>query len=793
MRATSAWLIPLALIASSAAGTIAAQVQAPAPSPEATILDWWLRVRPERPRRALAARTRGPCLSGPSVTVPIARAIDRTEARFWAMTLEDPYAMTRRGAMHTLARARWPNTVGLLFPRLVRDPENAAVATRVLARLGVPPSRLAETLAPMLRDADATTRRGAAAALGWLFEDASSALEPLLAGTRDPDAGARAAATVAVARIGAADRLDIARLLADPDLDVRRAATRATHRLRRLPVAAVDGLQDAIRSGDRVLRIEAVRALGALPDASPFLQRTVAALDLAARSDRPEERVEVRRSLRRLGDRPGVREVLARAYDAQARDAWRTRYALGIDEPQSPPRPFVIADLSSDESATRAAALARLAKMRVPPRTPPVADAVVAAIAAPDPVVRALAFRVVAEQGIVDPRVAIRAAHDALADPDERVRGASVRALTALDAGLADRQRLARDATGALRVLATWSLGQTPDASSLPVLTAAATGDDVQLQEVALDALARFASIDDATHTALETVPLERNLAISFARVVPEHVRAWCEARLQRPHGYIVTRAIAALRVHPADRVHLLVGIAEGRWPAGEGASVSVRKSAIVALSAITCVAPAPPRGRGRRVRLDPAVALAVPAVTRLANDERLCSDASRFLALFPPLLWAHGVDPITLAKHGGDRALARMGPAAEPAVDLLIARFDGTSWLPVPVAERWIRLLGSIGPAARRAIPVLESLCDDPAVGATALRALARVAVGREDRGAALVFLRQFLERRSSLGSGATSDDALLRAAIGAIQALAPDSAPARRDAERVEAWLDR
>lgn len=756
-------------------------------------LDSWLRVRAERPRRALAARQRGPCLSGPSVTVPMARAIDRTEARFWATTLDDPFAMTRRGAMHTLARARWPNTVALLFPRLVRDPENAAVATRVLARLGVAPSRLVDALTPMLGDDDASTRRSAAAALGWLFEDGSAALPGLVAATGDADAGVRAAATVAVARIGGADRLDLVRLLEDPNPEVRRSAAHAARRLRRLPPGVASALVDAMWKESRTFRVEAVGALGALPDGSASLQQTVAALDTAARSAWSGERVEARRSLRRLGDRPGVRAALARAYDAKARDAWETRHALGIEEQPSRRRPFVIADLSSDESATRAAALTRLAKMNVPPRTSPVADAVVAAIAAPNPVLRALAFRVVAERGIVHPRIAIPAAHDALADPDDRVRRAAVRALTALEEGLPDRQRLARDATGALRVLAVWSLGQTPDASSLPTLTVAATGDDAQLQAVALDALARFPSIDDATRTALEAVPLERNLAISFARVVPERVRAWCEARLQRPHGYVVTRAIAALRIDPAARVDLLVGIAEGRWPAGGGASVSVRKSAIVALSAIMCVEPAPPRGRGHRVRLDPAVALAVPAVTRLAHDERLCGDASRFLALFPPLLWAHGVDPITLAKHGDDRALARMGPAAEPAVDLLIARFDGTSWLPVPVAERWIGLLGSIGPAARRAIPVLESLCDDPAVGATAVRALARVAVGREDRSATLVFLRQFLERRSTLDPGRADSRPLVRAAIGAIRALAPKGAPARRDAERVKAWFDR
>ena len=66
---------------------------------------------------------------------------------------------------------------------------------------------------------------------------------------------------------------------------------------------------------------------------------------------------------------------------------------------------------------------------------------------------------------------------------------------------------------------------------------------------------------------------------------------------------------------------------------------------------------------------------------------------------------------PFSEARYAAARALARQGPAAQPAVPALIRALNDSSEM-VRIAS--IRALGAIGPAASNALPLLRPMLDD-------------------------------------------------------------------------------
>ncbi len=110
----------------------------------------------------------------------------------------------------------------------------------------------------------------------------------------------------------------------------------------------------------------------------------------------------------------------------------------------------------------------------------------------------------------------------------------------------------------------------------------------------------------------------------------------------------------------------------------------------------------------GIMIRIDPAGKLVVPSLFRAIRrgDEKAMLDATMLEPIPEVVLKVLAVaandDRHDIAQGARD-ALARIGPAAAPAVPALIRGLDGES--PGGAA----RALGAIGPAAREAVPALE------------------------------------------------------------------------------------
>ena len=107
-------------------------------------------------------------------------------------------------------------------------------------------------------------------------------------------------------------------------------------------------------------------------------------------------------------------------------------------------------------------------------------------------------------------------------------------------------------------------------------------------------------------------------------------------------------------------------------------------------------------------IRIDPAGKLVVPSLFRAIRrgDKKAMLDATMLEPIpevvIKVLAVAANDDRHDIAQGARD-ALARIGPAAAPAVPALIRGLDGES--PGGAA----RALGAIGPAAREAVPALE------------------------------------------------------------------------------------
>jgi quinoprotein glucose dehydrogenase len=210
------------------------------------------------------------------------------------------------------------------------DAEVRAQAAKVLGDAAHAPA--AAKLLPLLADAELRVRFFAAQALGRLkHTPAVGPLFELLRANADADPFLRAAAVIALARIGAAD--EVAARSADPSAAVRMAVVLVQRRLGDRRIAAF--LSDA----DPLVRTEAARAVHDLA-MDDLLPQLAAVLPTLTRTQLPDADPLARRAISanyRLGGAEHAKAVLAAATSAPLSSAVRAEAIAALREWASPP------------------------------------------------------------------------------------------------------------------------------------------------------------------------------------------------------------------------------------------------------------------------------------------------------------------------------------------------------------------------------------------------------------------------------------------------------------------------
>jgi HEAT repeat protein len=166
------------------------------------------------------------------------------------------------------------------FARAQTQPQTAAQAIK--ATLATVPKNLL--------DPDVAVRLAALDYLEMLGPDAAPAAPAIIAAFRDPNLFVRWAATRVLGKIGPVHLNEsipaLARLLSDPDLDVRVTAAAVLEHFGNDAAPAADAIARAVNRGDAEFRIAALRALQAIgPAAADHVPAVVRALN------HPDERV----------------------------------------------------------------------------------------------------------------------------------------------------------------------------------------------------------------------------------------------------------------------------------------------------------------------------------------------------------------------------------------------------------------------------------------------------------------------------------------------------------------------
>jgi HEAT repeat protein len=210
----------------------------------------------------------------------VARAIGLARcdkaAEVLAAHLNDPSLAVRRAVVHALADDGRDEAAAPLASML-KDLDAETRDTAAEGLLHCHSVAAADLLAGLLDDADPGVRLAAVKALGIQRNPAkASQLVPFLT---DRDAATRAAAAWSIGNLRFADAApDIAALLKDPDRTVCRAAIAALHKL--ADPAGAKGLGElaGTKSVDLDLRLDALRALGAVggPQAAAALVAALA-------------------------------------------------------------------------------------------------------------------------------------------------------------------------------------------------------------------------------------------------------------------------------------------------------------------------------------------------------------------------------------------------------------------------------------------------------------------------------------------------------------------------------------
>jgi HEAT repeat protein len=196
-----------------------------------------------------------------------------------------------------------------------------------------------------LRDPDVAIRLAALDYLEMLGPDAAPAAPAIIAAFQDPNLFVRWAATRVLGKIGPVNLNEsipaLARLLSDPDLDVRVTAATVLEHFGKDAAPAADALARVVNRGDAEFRIAALRALQAVgPRAADHVPVIVVALR------HPDERVRRAAAivLGRLGPaasaaEPALRMALSDK-DAEVRkDASDALLDIIPTAPSEPPRP----------------------------------------------------------------------------------------------------------------------------------------------------------------------------------------------------------------------------------------------------------------------------------------------------------------------------------------------------------------------------------------------------------------------------------------------------------------------
>lgn len=432
--------------------------------------------------------TIAPLKPGPAGAAPRTFFIATDERVFHVTMPED--AWLRPGASYDVA-----------LPEPVRTSCVALVLDEAYARgLAAPEVSFAEVGATTKFDADGATMDDVAKELGGARSEEAAAVlrrageEGLAAVAKrwpELEGGARAIAVDVAASAGTCDGPAmelLTRALADADREVKR---RALGRIERCGKAAADALASAVRAGDDARRAAAAPLLATIAPAaaldpirevlgegSPEARRALRGALARAAASSPRDKL-----LALLGDRgatPAARLDLLRALGARFGELRPTSSAALAEvlraSPDMPTRWLAaepLAHLARSKDAT-SGELTRLSEMiRRDPDWPvraravelaadvaPLAPAVVAAAADPEPRVREAALRAIASAKIA---AGARAAAGALAnDAWTFVRAAAVEALGVVATSGATEAALAaglRDASPKVRAAAVTALG----------------------------------------------------------------------------------------------------------------------------------------------------------------------------------------------------------------------------------------------------------------------------------------------------------------------------------------------
>lgn len=156
------------------------------------------------------------------------------------------------------------------------DAAGREAAARVLARLGPAACAAAPALGRALKDPDALVRERAAQALGALGICAAPSAPALAAALADPDIYVQGQAALALARLGPDAVPVLAGALDSPEAAVRKGAATALARLGSAAAPALPGLVRALAAKDGAERQGAAFALGAAGAGAPALREALA-------------------------------------------------------------------------------------------------------------------------------------------------------------------------------------------------------------------------------------------------------------------------------------------------------------------------------------------------------------------------------------------------------------------------------------------------------------------------------------------------------------------------------------
>lgn len=249
------------------------------------------------------------CAAGPAPAGAQERLHEGRPLAEWTADLTDGDAAVRRRAASVLP-AFGVEAVAPLGQAAVSDadPEVRLEAIKALGRLGSVAEPGVPALAKAMRDRIGFVRRGAAAAIGAVGAAPPEALDALMHGLVDPDPAVIDNAAHSLLALGAPAIGPLTRALKDPDAGLRQMAVLALSagirfgKLRPIGPETVTALIETLSDTHSDIRDEAARALADLgaqaKDALPALRR------MASSDPMDSVRLVAQRAIERIEARP---------------------------------------------------------------------------------------------------------------------------------------------------------------------------------------------------------------------------------------------------------------------------------------------------------------------------------------------------------------------------------------------------------------------------------------------------------------------------------------------------------